>query len=362
MYISAKSIDDLMRKVLTLLLAKEHRVKATRGSAAEELGVLLKVRNPRCRLSRTETRGQLFSAIGELLWYLAGSKDGEFITYYAPGYKKDIVNGEIYGGYGPRLIRRRTSDGSLTNQIENVIQVLTQKRGSRRAVIQLFDAEDIVDPSRKEVPCTCTLQFLIRGDRLHLISSLRSNDAYLGLPHDVFAFTMLQEILARRLGLEIGTYKHMVGSLHLYDKQDGTKEDWPALAQQYLDEGFPEPVEMPAMPIGDPMPEINRLLLLEAKLRNRKRVPAAEFKRPGYWGDLARLLKIFQHVKKKEPRAQRAIGPLKARMSSRFFHIYIQRKQRPHAAVPIPKQMDFGLTMPPPTAPTKAKEKRNPPR
>ncbi len=355
MYITAKSIDDLMRKVLTILLKSDKRVKATRGSAIEECGVLLKLRSPRSRLSRTETRGQLFSAIGELLWYLAGSNDADFITYYTPAYKDDVVDGEVYGGYGPRLLSRRIGDGSVTNQIENVFRVLKLKRGSRRAVIQLFDAEDIVEPSRKEVPCTCTLQFLIRGDRLHLISSLRSNDAYLGLPHDVFAFTMIQEIMARRLGVEIGTYKQMVGSLHLYDKQDEKKEDWPALARRFLDEGYPEAVEMPAMPVGDPMPEIARLLGIEAKLREGKAVSAAEFKRPGYWGDLARLLKIFRHVKNKETAA---ITPFKARMSTRFYNVYIQRKQRPRAATPIAKQLALELMIPPDKPPPKERKKR----
>ena len=43
-----------------------------------------------------------------------------------------------------------------------------------------------------------------------MLTYMRSNDAYWGLPHDVFAFTMLQEILARSLTLELGTYKHAV--------------------------------------------------------------------------------------------------------------------------------------------------------
>ena len=60
---------------------------------------------------------------------------------------------------------------------------------------------------------------------------MRSNDAFKGLPHDVFCFTMLQEIFARTLGVHVGVYKHAVGSLHLYDK-DRQK------ANQYLKEGI----------------------------------------------------------------------------------------------------------------------------
>src|SRR5450759_4353018 len=115
-------------------------------------------------------------------------------------------------------------------QIDNVINLLKKKSESRQAVIQLFDASDIVEV-HKDIPCTCTLQFLIRQRRLNMITNMRSNDAFLGLPHDIFAFTMLQEIIARTLGVEMGTYKHAVGSLHLYDKNRNS-------AQQFLDEGW----------------------------------------------------------------------------------------------------------------------------
>lgn len=37
---------------------------------------------------------------------------------------------------------------------------------------------------------------------------MRSNDAYLGFPHDVFFFTMIQELVARSLGIRVGDYHH----------------------------------------------------------------------------------------------------------------------------------------------------------
>jgi thymidylate synthase len=112
---------------------------------------------------------------------------------------------------------------------ENVIALLQKSPTSRRALIQIFNAED--NATRyKEVPCTTTLQFLLRDDRLHLIATMRSNDAYLGLPHDIFCFTMLQEFVARILKADLGSYRHYVGSMHLYDKdRNGT--------HRYLGEG-----------------------------------------------------------------------------------------------------------------------------
>ena len=161
--------------------------------------MLLELNHPRARLSRSETRGRPFSCLGEFLWYLSRDNKLDFIRYYIPAYEKETEDGEtIYGAYGPRLFDQRGHD-----QLRNVINLLRSHPESRRAVIQLFNAEDIAR-RYKEVPCTCTLQFLVRRKRLHMLTTMRSNDAYKGLPHDIFCFTMLQEVVARTLGLELG--------------------------------------------------------------------------------------------------------------------------------------------------------------
>jgi thymidylate synthase len=64
------------------------------------------------------------------------------------------------------------------DQLRNVVALLKRKASTRQAVIQLFDGADIVK-SYNDVPCTCTLQFMVRGGRLHMLTSMRSNDAYL---------------------------------------------------------------------------------------------------------------------------------------------------------------------------------------
>jgi thymidylate synthase len=45
---------------------------------------------------------------------------------------------------------------------------------------------------------------------------LRSNDLFLGLPHNFIQFTYLQEILAGWLGLDVGKYFQLSDSLHVY--------------------------------------------------------------------------------------------------------------------------------------------------
>lgn len=190
-YFTGNTLDDVMRSVVEAIHARGIYIQPSKGPATELSGVLLEITNPRARLSRTETRGKLFTALGELCWYLAKTNAADFIEFYIPPYSESAENNAIFGAYGPRLFSWKGF-----NQVNNVVHLLRRKPYSRQAVIQLFDAADIVS-EHKDVPCTCTLQLMNRQSRLHMVVNMRSNDVYWGLPHDVFCFTMLQEIVAR---------------------------------------------------------------------------------------------------------------------------------------------------------------------
>ena len=210
MEITAQSLDDILIQLYPALLNRPLQDSGRRGKTSEIIGVTLVLEKPRARLSRSGNRGKLFSALGEFLWYLSGSDSLDFIEKYIPLYAEEAVDGVLYGAYGPRLLRMREK----INQLENIVTLLKNHPGTRRAVIQLFNAEDIAT-DHVEIPCTTSLQFLLRDKALHLSATLRSNDAYWGLPHDLFCFTMLQELVARHLGVELGHYYHYAGSMHI---------------------------------------------------------------------------------------------------------------------------------------------------
>lgn len=313
MYVRADSLDDLLVKVYRPLLARGNRIEPTKGPAREIYGVLLKLSAPRLRLSRTESRGMVFSCLGELLWILAGSNALDFIEYYISGYTNSSDDGQtIYGAYGPRMFGRRPND-----QLARVISSLKNKADSRQAVVQLFDRRDTLE-YHSDIPCTCTLQFVIRDRRLHMLTSMRSNDAWLGLPHDVFAFTMIQELVARSLGVELGEYRHSVGSLHLYER-DNKK------AIRYLDEGWQPRRPMPPMPQGDPWSAVQTLLDFEEAVRNGDASAIDPQKSmDSYWGDLATLLSIYKAGK--TTGNQTEIKRLKRRLSDDVYAMYINKR------------------------------------
>lgn len=281
MELTEDSLDGLLVDLYKSLLDQGVENKGSRGSTIELLGVTLRLTKPRARLSRSEDRGKPFSALGELLWYLTGSDELSFIQPYVPRYKEDSEDGVIHGAYGPRLFAMR----GKANQIQNVIDLLRKNSGSRRAVIQLFNAEDI-ERRYKEIPCTTTLQFLCRDDRLHLSVTMRSNDAYFGLPHDVFCFTMLQEMVASELGLGLGEYYHYVGSMHIYDTHLEA-------ARAYNSEGHQRTVEMPEMPHGPSFEIVPLLASVDDRLRHGEPVDAAAEAPDVYWADIIRLYQTF---------------------------------------------------------------------
>ncbi len=310
-HICSETIDDLMRLVIKRILSAGDCIRPTRGPARELSGVLLEIKNPRCRISRTETRGKPFSCLGELCWYLACTNDLAFICYYIRNYSE---YSDGVGGYGPRLFNWRG-----INQFDNVANILRRKPDSRQAVIQLFDGSDILGQN-SDVPCTCTLQFMVRGNRLNLIAYMRSNDAYLGLPHDVFCFTMLQELMAAMLCVDLGMYRHMVGSLHLY------KKDIPS-AEDFLDEGWqPTTMPMPPMPAGDPGPQICELLEAEHSIRTTGSFDLERLNNMNpYWADLVRVLLVFRCGR--DNKVEEMHG-LRDSMSSDVYDPYIDRMIR----------------------------------
>lgn len=290
MFIQRDTLDELLREVLVKLLEADDVVKATRGEFTEVFGGCLHLTNPRARLSRTESKGKVYSALGEFLWYLSGHTRLDFIDYYIPNRFQEESDDQVYvrSGYGDRL---RSWRG--LNQLETVIELLKKDRTSRRAVIQLFDATDITKRFAS-IPCTCTLQFLVRGGRLHMFVAMRSNDAFFGLPHDIFSFTLLQEMVARAVGAELGEYKHCAGSLHLYGEDFGA-------AEQYLKEGWQDPMHMPSMPAEDPADGILWLRDVEERVRLDGIGDMVAFVQAAtideYWKDLGRLLVSYRASK-----------------------------------------------------------------
>jgi thymidylate synthase len=142
----------------------------------------------------------------ETLQLLSGNGDPSLLLRAAPSYADVLVHPEnlTYGSYGLRL----------RYQWDALIGLLRREPDTRRAVLTIWREDDLTHDGDR--PCTLTLQFLVRDDKLELIVNMRSQDLYRGVPYDLFMFTQAQLSLAAQLGLGVGRYTHHVGSLHVY--------------------------------------------------------------------------------------------------------------------------------------------------
>ncbi len=311
MEFTGDSLDAVLYRLYRVLGNAGQQNVGSRGATRELIGVALRIFKPRARLSISENRGKPFSALGELLWYLSGSDTLQFIEPYVSRYKDDAVGGILEGAYGPRFLDLREG----INQFDSIHKLLKEKPGSRRAVIQLFNAEDIAT-THQEIPCTTTMQFHLRNGVLHMSVTMRSNDAYWGLPHDVFCFTMIQEMMARRLGAEMGEYYQYVGSMHVYEKHLNQMNE-------YVDEGFQQTREMPPMSEGNPFDLVGRLLEIEGRLRAGQAISAAEEINDPYWADIVRLLQAFW-ARKWAPDHSARLMELKAELACETYGPYLE--------------------------------------
>jgi thymidylate synthase len=103
-----------------------------------------------------------------------------------------------------------------------VIDELKRNRESRRAIISIRDNE--VDSRNKDAACMQSIQFFIRNNKLDCMVLFRSNDLPEAFFFNAFALIVLQEKVAKELGVETGTYTHRSNSMHCYEK------DFPLLA------------------------------------------------------------------------------------------------------------------------------------
>lgn len=148
----------------------------------------------------------------EALWTIYGSNRldwEENIGKTLSPWSEDGIY--LNGAYGPRFV----------DQMPYILDNLSQDLGSRQAVMTIWRPSPRV---RNDMPCLVSLQFLIRDNTLYTIANMRSSDAWLGLPNDMFVISMMSACMAieynfkTKRGLKLGFCFLNAGSRHLYSK------------------------------------------------------------------------------------------------------------------------------------------------
>lgn len=145
----------------------------------------------------------------EWQWYLSGNPSVEEIKKFAPTWDKmhggdNIVN----SNYGYQWNRN--------DQLKKCIEQLKSDNSTRQAWISIYDGKE-KDLYKYDTPCTMCIGFDVINDKLNMTVVMRSNDLVFGFCNDQYCFSKLQSLVAKEIGVTVGTYYHFVHNLHIYD-------------------------------------------------------------------------------------------------------------------------------------------------
>lgn len=283
------TVDQALRAILGDVMTAGELVAPRGLQTREVISQTFCLTNPRARLARSPTRKWSEAlAIGEWCWHLRAADDVDTLAYYAPRWR-DSADDDRHirdSCYGRKIF---APDASGSSQWQRVVDALRTDPSSRRAVLALYDATQ--NPVvANDVACITTIQFMCRDGNLHCFVTMRSNDAILGLPYDIFFVSMLQEMLALELGVTLGRYYHTSASLHVYQEFFDMAE---TIARE-------EPPMTPPMLAMSNLDAIPRFLRCEERIRAGIQSDDELADLPAYWRGLA--VPLVRHAERRRLR------------------------------------------------------------
>lgn len=164
----------------------------------------------------TTKKLHLRSIIHELLWFLSGSTNVQYLRANGVTIWDEWAdeNGELGPVYGHQWRSWPTPDGSHVDQMSQVIEQIRRNPDSRRLMVSAWNVADI--PNMKLPPCHALFQFWVGDGRLSCQLYQRSADVFLGVPFNIASYALLLMMTAQVTRLEPGEFIHTLGDAHLY--------------------------------------------------------------------------------------------------------------------------------------------------
>ncbi len=173
----------------------------------------------------TTKKLHLRSIIHELLWFLQGETNTEYLTANGVTIWDEWANaeGELGPVYGYQWRSWPAPDGAHIDQISDVIKQIKTNPDSRRLIVSAWNVADI--PKMALAPCHAFFQFYVADGKLSCQLYQRSADIFLGVPFNIASYALLTMMVAQVCGLKPGDFVHTLGDAHLYlNHLDQTRE------------------------------------------------------------------------------------------------------------------------------------------
>jgi thymidylate synthase len=208
-----KTYLDLMRHVLEHGVRKDDR---TGTGTLSVFGYQMRFDLARGFPLLTTKKVHLKSVIHELLWFLQGSTNVDYlrrngVTIWDEWADRD---GELGPVYGYQWRSWPAPDGGHIDQVKQVLEQIRRNPDSRRLIVSAWNVADI--PRMALAPCHAFFQFYVADGKLSCQLYQRSADIFLGVPFNIASYALLTMMIAQVTGLKPGDLVHTLGDAHLY--------------------------------------------------------------------------------------------------------------------------------------------------
>ena len=164
----------------------------------------------------TTKRVHLKSVIHELLWFLAGDTNIDYLRRNGVRIWDEWADAD--GDLGPIYGRQWRSwpapDGATIDQLAEVVDRIRRDPDSRRLVVSAWNVAEL--PDMALAPCHALFQFYVADGRLSCQLYQRSADLFLGVPFNIASYALLAHMVAQVTGHKPGEFVHTFGDAHVY--------------------------------------------------------------------------------------------------------------------------------------------------
>lgn len=164
----------------------------------------------------TTKKLHLKSIILELLWFLKGSTDNNWLKERGVSIWNEWAapDGDLGPIYGYQWRSWPAPNGAHIDQIAEVVETLKRNPDSRRMIVSAWNVADI--PRMALAPCHAFFQFYVANGKLSCQLYQRSADIFLGVPFNIASYALLTHMMAQQCNLEVGDFVWTGGDCHLY--------------------------------------------------------------------------------------------------------------------------------------------------
>lgn len=181
----------------------------------------------------TTKKLHLRSIFGELLWFLRGDTNIQFLHDNRVTIWDEWADeqGDLGPVYGKQWRAWEKKDGSTVDQIQQLIDGLKNNPDSRRHLVSAWNVGELDKMALP--PCHLLFQFYVANNKLSCQLYQRSADAFLGVPFNIASYSLLTYMIAQQCDYDVGEFIWTGGDCHIYSnhleqvKLQLTREPYP---------------------------------------------------------------------------------------------------------------------------------------